>query len=285
MQSHQLPESKLHFEYTNTEIASLVRGLLSQIQVKLRSAILNYYESGQLLYEIRKHLGYGQFKKWLDSSEWEYSPTTAYKCLLVYERTQELGIQTEWFGTQFMVSLSKLVEILPRKQEAITVKLVEMLKAGKKVDIKVINQITSMVRPQLKSVDKVTHHKAAYISNDPIYLWSGLRFRSTPEVQIAKALEQHSEIAFWPNCKGRLNTPNGRRNLEPDFLICYQGKLGILEVDGPFHTPERRVEEQERERYFRNHGIRVVERFDAKRCEQEPEQVVEEFLQIMKNLY
>ncbi|MEA5569145.1 hypothetical protein [Anabaena sp. UHCC 0399] len=74
-------------------------------------------------------------------------------------------------------------------------------------------------------------------------------------------------------------------NLEPDFLICYQGNWGILEVDGPFHTPQRRVEEQERERYFRHHCIRVVERFDAQRCEQEPTQVVEEFLQIMNKMY
>ena len=285
MESHQPPDAIQRFEYTNTGTADLVRELVGQIKAKLRSAILNYYDSGQLLYKIRQYVGYGQFKKWLDSSEWEYSPTTAYKCLLVYERSLELGIKTEWFGTQFMVSLSKLVEILPRNQEAITVKLVEMLKAGETVDKKVIDQITLLVRPHLKSVDKVTNSKVGLSPNEPTYVWSGLRFRSKPEVEIAKALEQHPDVAFWPNCKGRLNTPSGRRNLEPDFLICYQGKVGILEVDGPFHVPERRVEEQERERYFRNHGIRVVERFDATRCGQEPEQVVEEFLQIMENLY
>ena len=49
-------------------------------------------------------------------------------------------------------------------------------------------------------------------------------------------------------------------------------EVEILEVDKPFHLPERRVEEQERELYFQNHGIQVVERFDATRYGQEPEQ-------------
>jgi hypothetical protein len=285
MQYSQSLEKNLHFEYTSTETAFAVRGLVDQIKVNLYSAILGYYHSGRLLCEIREYLGYGQFTKWLNTSEWEYSPATAYKCLLVYERSQELGIETEWFGTLLIISLSQLVEILPRKKEHITVQLVKILKAGKTVDREVIEDITSVAQPRLKRTDTATKQKAVFTSNQPDHVWSGLRFRSNPEVQIAKALEQYDDVAFFPNCKGRLNTPNGKRNLEPDFLIFYQGKAGILEVDGPFHTSERRVEEQERERYFRNHGIRVVERFDAKRCQQEPKLVVQEFLQIMEKMY
>lgn len=285
MQYSQSLEKNLHFDYTSTETAFVVRGLVGQIKVNLYSAILGYYQSGRLLYEIREHLGYGQFTKWLNTCEWEYSPATAYKCLLVYERSQELGIKTEWFGTRLIISLSQLTEILPRKKQHIMVPLVEILKAGKKVDREVIEEITSVTQKRLEPVDTATNQKAVFSSNQPNHLWSGLRFRSNPEVEIAKALEQYADIAFFPNCKGRLNTPNGKRNLEPDFLILYQGQMGILEVDGPFHTPERRVEEQERERYFRNHGIRVVERFDAKRCQQEPHLVVKEFLQIMEKMY
>lgn len=285
MQYSQSLEKNWQFEYTSTETALVVRDLVDQIKVNLYSAILGYYDSGRLLCEIREYLGYGQFTKWLNTSEWEYSPATAYKCLLVYERSQELGIKTEWFGTQLIISLSQLVEILPRKKEHLIVQLVEILKAGKKVDREVISSIISATQPRLERVDRATDQKAVFSSNQPEHVWSGLRFRSNPEVQIAKALEQYADVAFFPNCKGRLNTPNGKRNLEPDFLIFYQGKAGILEVDGPFHTSERRVEEQERERYFRNHGIRVVERFDAKRCQQEPHLVVKEFLQMMEKMY
>ncbi|MBD0302299.1 MAG: DUF3102 domain-containing protein, partial [Tolypothrix sp. T3-bin4] len=191
MQYSESLEENLQFEYTSTQTALVVRGLLDEIKVNLYSAILGYYHSGRLLWEIREHLGYGQFTKWLNTSEWEYSPATAYKCLLVYKRSQELGIKTEWFGTQLIISLSQLVEILPPKKERIIVQLVEILKTGKKVDKEVISSITSATQPRLKPVDTPTNQKAVFGSNEPNHQWSGLRFRSNPEVEIAKALEQY----------------------------------------------------------------------------------------------
>jgi uncharacterized protein YjbI with pentapeptide repeats len=117
--------------------------------------------------------------------------------------------------------------------------------------------------------------------------WKGLRFRSKTEIIIAEALDR-AGVLFLPNCLARLNHPSepeGRGNKEADFLICHQGKWGVIEVDGPHHTPDRRVEEQERERLFRQHGIRVVERFDAARCYEQPDEVVKQFLQIIASHY
>jgi hypothetical protein len=111
--------------------------------------------------------------------------------------------------------------------------------------------------------------------------WNYLNFRSKTEIKIAEALDE-TGVLFLPNCKARLNTPEGRRNLEADFLVCYEGKWGILEVDGPHHTPLRRVEEQERERLFRHYRILIIERFDAGRCYNQPDGVVQEFLQLLK---
>lgn len=120
--------------------------------------------------------------------------------------------------------------------------------------------------------------------NSQIYVWQGLRFRSKAEIAIAYALDQFS-VFYMPNCLARLNDPQkpkGRANKEADFLVCYQGKWGILEVDGPHHTPERRVEEQERERLFRLHGIGVVERYDSEKCKTQPFEVVKQFLQLLR---
>lgn len=122
------------------------------------------------------------------------------------------------------------------------------------------------------------------ISNQGIgaqYTWNNLNFRSKTEIEIAKALDR-TGILFLPNCKARLNTPQGRRNIEADFLVCHEGKWGILEVDGPHHTPLRRVEEQERERLFRHYRILIIERFDAERCYNQPDRVVQEFLELLK---
>lgn len=120
-----------------------------------------------------------------------------------------------------------------------------------------------------------------------IYTWQGLRFRSKPEIKIAEALDR-AGVLFLPNCLARLNVPEqlgGRGNKEADFIVCYQGKWGILEVDGFYHKPERRVDEQERERLFRHYAIRVIERFDASRCDKQPDEVVREFLQMIEKMH
>ncbi|KAF5414318.1 MAG: hypothetical protein C5S48_08895 [Candidatus Methanogaster sp.] len=116
----------------------------------------------------------------------------------------------------------------------------------------------------------------------PARIWKNLRFRSQSEVQIAQALDRVG-VLFLPNCMARLGSISGRRNREADFLICYEGKWGILEVDGePFHPPTRTVKDHERDRLFRSHGILVVEHFDASKCYKTPEDVVEIFLKILK---
>jgi hypothetical protein len=279
------PEIKSSFEYPSLETAALVRSIVSSINKRVKEALLACYQNGQDLCEIRSFLGYGGFTRWLSSSEWEYSPRMAYRFITIYKRSQKLGLLPEWFGDQLLISSTDLGYILAPSKESAALKIVEILKAGEKVNKEVFQQIKSGLPYRITSCTIVNNYPSKFHQNLTTYNWNGLRFRSKAEVEIAAVLEQQSELAFWPNCRGRLNTPEGRRNLEPDFLICYSGRLGILEVDGPFHTPERRVEEQERERLFRNYGIRVIERFDYKRCMIEPEQVVEEFLQIMQKMY
>ena len=121
------------------------------------------------------------------------------------------------------------------------------------------------------------------MANDD-HTWENLRFRSKTEIKIAEALDR-TGVLFVPNSLARLNTPKGRGNKEADFLICYKGKWGVLEVDGPFHIAERRVEEQERERIFKINGIKVVERFDAKECYETPDKVVQKFFYLMEIAY
>lgn len=115
------------------------------------------------------------------------------------------------------------------------------------------------------------------------YLWRGMRFRSKTERKIAEALER-ANVAFFPNSRGRFGmAPNSRETREPDFLVVVDGKLGILEVDGDdYHPPERAAEDHSRDRAFRRHGIRVVERYSATKCWDAPDQVIDEFLQLLR---
>ena len=52
-------------------------------------------------------------------------------------------------------------------------------------------------------------------------------------------------------------------------------------MDGVYHTPERRVEEQEKERYFERNGI-IIFRFDSEACYNNPSKVVDEFLELIE---
>jgi hypothetical protein len=111
--------------------------------------------------------------------------------------------------------------------------------------------------------------------------WNNLGFRSASEIKIAQALDR-AGVLFLPNCKARLGSGANRQNREPDFLICHNGKWGILEVDGEFyHQPSRTVADHERDRLFKIHGITVAEHYDANKCFNNPDEVVNEFLIIL----
>tara|TARA_B100000315_G_scaffold163764_1_gene152360 strand:- start:1880 stop:2590 length:711 start_codon:yes stop_codon:yes gene_type:complete len=104
------------------------------------------------------------------------------------------------------------------------------------------------------------HNQAA--QGRALRIWNNLYFRSQSEIRIAEGLDRAGAL-FFPNCRGRLGAA-ARENREADFPVCHQGKWGILEVDGePFHPPSRTVQDHARDRLFREHGVRLVEHFDA----------------------
>jgi hypothetical protein len=127
---------------------------------------------------------------------------------------------------------------------------------------------------------KVALNQCKPIQDKPRFTWEYLFFRSTYEIAIAKALSEYN-LLFLPNCMARF--PKEGQNKEADFLICRDGKWGILEVDGEtYHT--NAAKDHERDRLFQDHGIRVVQRFTAKECTENPKGVVQRFLGLlMKN--
>lgn len=68
---------------------------------------------------------------------------------------------------------------------------------------------------------------------------------------------------------------------EPDFLVCDQGRWGVLEVVSKEYHPSPKRDE-ERARAFRDFAVGVVAFFDTDRCYNEPEAVIEEFLSILR---
>lgn len=147
-----------------------------------------------------------------------------------------------------------------------------------------IRSVTQTWRAEaLAHIDRgEVHNQGLKVGDAQVLPWKHLRFRSQSEIRIAETLERKG-ILFLPNCLGRLKGPDGPVNREADFLICDQGRWGILEVDGePFHPPSRTTQDHERDRLFKQAGIAVVEHYDASRCYNNPEMVVGEFLKLLQ---
>ncbi|MCF3608072.1 pentapeptide repeat-containing protein [Planktothrix agardhii 1033] len=109
--------------------------------------------------------------------------------------------------------------------------------------------------------------------------WNGFCFHSDAQVKIAEMLD-HTHTIFIPNSQLRLTTPAGRQNQKAQFLIFHQGKLGILEVDD-VRSPEDAIQDEPLDIVSIDSGICLVKHYDATRCSEQPDLVVQEFLAIL----
>lgn len=66
---------------------------------------------------------------------------------------------------------------------------------------------------------------------------------------------------------------------EPDLLVTYRGRVGVIEIDGPHHK-DRASADKSRERLLRNAGVKYIDRIDVRDSTQkhEVEKFVTDFL-------
>jgi hypothetical protein len=104
-----------------------------------------------------------------------------------------------------------------------------------------------------------------------------LHFRSKTETKIYDALKGR-DVLFFANATAVLGGASSVKR-EPDFLICKNGKWGILEVMGEqYHPAATAMKDHDRARLFKNYGISLIEFYDAARCYKDPNEVVSDFL-------
>jgi hypothetical protein len=121
------------------------------------------------------------------------------------------------------------------------------------------------------------------ITNTEIYEHDGLKFRSRSEVSIYSELKKRN-VLFFPNALAVLGGQNTMRR-EPDFLVCQNGKWGILEVMGKFvHTPTTAVKDHDRGRLFNDYGVSCIHFYPAERCFKNPADVVDDFLKRLSRI-
>lgn len=93
-------------------------------------------------------------------------------------------------------------------------------------------------------------------------LQDGLAFGSAEELKVYLALKRkqahlppEATIGILPGCAMRV----AQRRLWPDFLVTYQKRAGVIEVDGPHHH-SRAAADQTRDSQLEDAGIVLVQR-------------------------
>ncbi|MGB5898513.1 MAG: pentapeptide repeat-containing protein [Geitlerinemataceae cyanobacterium] len=143
--------------------------------------------------------------------------------------------------------------------------------------------ISKPIEPPAKKESKQEESK-----DDPL-VWEKLKFRSLGEVEVAKALDR-ANMLFFPHSVARLDC-GGRRisDPKPGFLVCHRlpgtpncVRWGLLMVDSVGDDKlDLLFEEQERELNYERGGIRIY-RFSYSKCLNCPNEVVREFIELLK---
>lgn len=116
-----------------------------------------------------------------------------------------------------------------------------------------------------------------------IYQWNGLNFRSKSEIKIAEALDNRG-VLYFPNARGRLSLNYKRVNREADFLVCHEGRWGILECDGEAYH-QSAADDHARDLLWNAQGIWFIKRFSSNECFSKPAEIVDLFLEMLKLFY
>ena len=119
-----------------------------------------------------------------------------------------------------------------------------------------------LVRDQI-SVERPTNQAQRIQSEPRRYTQDGLLFTNEGERTVYRALRKIQEkefpreetIGIYPLPRGRVR----EHTWEPDILVTYKGRAGVLEVDGPSHNG-RRALDRTRDHVLLDTGVAFVDR-------------------------
>ena len=106
-------------------------------------------------------------------------------------------------------------------------------------------------------------------------------FKNDAELAVAEELTKRN-ILFFCNAKCLItNRFNKHEKMSPDFLVIYQGKARILEIDGAEYH-KNHFTDYRRDRLFERHGLRIT-RYTYDECIADSKRVVDEFLELFED--
>jgi hypothetical protein len=110
------------------------------------------------------------------------------------------------------------------------------------------------------------------------FLYRGIRYRSRTEMRVAEALDD-ANVLYFPL---PLGIRHYQRLAEPDFLVIHLGLIGVLEIDGPTHTPLTRAQEAAKDAKLIQSGVRLVHHEPVAEVDRDPAALVQRFLTLLR---
>ncbi|MEG4218685.1 hypothetical protein QUA27_25425 [Microcoleus sp. Pol14C6] len=182
-------------------------------------------------------------------------------------------------GVRFFVPVVRIQEFTEVEKHILlnAVKQVFPKEAGYEiVEVKIL-----FIIDNLPNNEPIVLNSASLVSTGSLE-YDQLRFRSQSEIAVYKVLKKRN-VLFFANATAVLGSKNVKK--EPDFLICKNGKWGILEVMGDrYHPPTTAMQDHDRARLFKDYGVSCIEFYDAPKCYNTPEEVVDDFLDRLSKL-
>jgi hypothetical protein len=130
---------------------------------------------------------------------------------------------------------------------------------------------------KVRPADKGGRHQASAFPGSPTHEYRGTRYRSKTEIRVAQALDE-ANVLYFPL---PLGIRHYTRIAEPDFLVIQLGRVGVLEIDGPHHTPLTRAQEDARAAKLIQSGVRFVHHVAVRDVDEDASAVVKNFLALL----
>ncbi|MEZ0112252.1 hypothetical protein ABH920_006271 [Catenulispora sp. EB89] len=194
------------------------------------------------------------------------------------------------------------IDVLPEDQPAYTEETIEQLKRlfndiGERRSYPVgwvcVRQVLPEVGPgwqsQLKAQadgERPTNQGRRVRLAPPKFTEDGLWFTNAGELAVYRALKRLQDsvlrseetIGIYPLAGGRV--PG--RTWEPDVLVTYKGRAGVIEVDGPHHNG-RRAMDRTRDHLLMDAGVAFVDRIPVEVLDS-PDELTEALQRFLRRL-
>lgn len=125
----------------------------------------------------------------------------------------------------------------------------------------------------------ITEKAFARRKQEPL-MYNEMKFATQAEIRIAQEFESLQVLFFPLPLAVKHETGNYYKDhREVDFLVCFKGAWGILEISK--HPVGRYEKDAEKDAWFKKSGILCVEHRSTERCLAQPKAVVSEFMHIL----